>query len=103
MSHQLEIWGVNDPNISAQLALAVKLDLFKREAELDVSYKFIESGTTMADDILKAKNKPFAFTQTPITSILLHEQGFSIHPSYRIGEEISRLWSSQSWIDGWED
>jgi ABC-type nitrate/sulfonate/bicarbonate transport system substrate-binding protein/CheY-like chemotaxis protein len=77
MPEQLEIWGVNDPNISAQLALAHKLGLFKKEAGLDVSCKFIESGTTMADDVLKAKKKPFAFTQTPITALLLHEKGFS--------------------------
>ena len=77
MPEKLEIWGVNDPNISAQLALATKLDLFKREAGLDVSCKFIESGTTMPIDILKAEKKPFAFTQTPITALLLHDNGFS--------------------------
>lgn len=77
MSEQLEIWGVNDPNISAQLALASKMGLFGKEVGLDISCKFIESGTTMADDILKAKKKPFAFTQTPITALLLHEKGFS--------------------------
>ena len=66
-----------DPNISAQLALAVKLDLFKRIAGLDVLCKFMESGTTMPNDVLNAEKKPFAFTQTPITSILLHHQGYS--------------------------
>lgn len=77
MAEALEIWGVNDPNISAQLALAVKLDLFKQEAGLDVACTFIESGTTMPSDVLNAEQKPFAFTQTPITSLILHEQGFS--------------------------
>jgi len=77
MPEKLEIWGVNDPNISAQLALAAKLDLFKREAGLEVSCKFIESGTTMPIDVLKAEKKPFAFTQTPITALLLHDKGFS--------------------------
>jgi len=77
MAEALEIWGVNDPNISAQLALAVKLDLFKQEAGLDVACTFIESGTTMSSDVLNAEQKPFAFTQTPITSLILHEQGFS--------------------------
>ncbi len=76
MPEKLEIWGVNDPNVSAQLALAVKLDLFKHEVGLDVSCTFIESGTTMPGDILKAEKKPFAFTQTPITAILLHNEGF---------------------------
>jgi len=76
MSTKLELWGVNDPNISAQLALAAKLDLFKQDAGLEVSCKFIESGTTMPGDILKAQPPPFAFTQTPITALLLHEQGF---------------------------
>jgi NitT/TauT family transport system substrate-binding protein len=77
MPEKLEIWGVKDPNISAQLALAAKLDLFKRIAGLDVVCKFMESGTTMPGDILEAEKKPFAFTQTPITSILLHDKGFS--------------------------
>ena len=75
MSEKLEIWGVKDPNISAQLALAVQLDLFQREAGLEVACRFAESGTTMARDVLEAEHKPFAFTQTPITAILLHEQG----------------------------
>lgn len=77
MAEKLELWGVKDPNISAQLALAMKLDLFKQRAGLDVFCKFAESGTTMPKDILKAEKKPFAFTQTPITSILLHDKGFS--------------------------
>ncbi len=77
MAEKLEIWGVKDPNISAQLALAMKMDLFNREAGLDIVCKFAESGTTMAKDVLEAEKKPFAFTQTPITAILLHEQGFS--------------------------
>ncbi|MCP4396286.1 MAG: response regulator [bacterium] len=77
MGEQLEIWGVNDPNISAQLALAVKLDLFKKKGGLNVSCRFIESGTTMPRDVLEAEKKPFAFMQTPISAILLHEQGLS--------------------------
>ncbi|GAK56785.1 nitrate/sulfonate/bicarbonate ABC transporter substrate-binding protein [Candidatus Vecturithrix granuli] len=77
MSKKLEIWGVNDPNISAQLALAIKLDLFAKEAGLDVVCRFAESGTTMPQDVLHAEQKPFAFTQTPITSILLHDKGVS--------------------------
>ena len=76
MADTIELWGVHDPNISAQLALAYKLDLFKRETGFDVECKFIESGTTMAHDVLCAGQKPFAFTQTPITALLLHEQGF---------------------------
>ena len=77
MAKQLEIWGTSDPNISAQLALAVRMDLFKKEAGLEVSCKFLESGTTMPSDILKAEDKPFAFAQTPITAILLHDKDFS--------------------------
>ncbi|MBD3306513.1 response regulator [candidate division KSB3 bacterium] len=77
MSEPIEIWGVKDPNISAQLALAAQLDLFRQDADLDVVCKFLESGTTMPGDVLKAERKPFAFTQTPITSILLHEQNLS--------------------------
>lgn len=77
MSEKLEIWGVNDPNISAQLALAVKLDLFMKEGGIEVACRFAESGTTMPRDVLEAEHKPFAFTQTPITSILLHDKGVS--------------------------
>ena len=77
MAEKIEIWGVNDPNISAQLALAMKMDLVPKEAGLDVSCRFAESGTTMPRDVLEAEHKPFAFTQTPITSILLHDQGLS--------------------------
>lgn len=76
MSEKLEIWGVKDPNVSAQLALAVKMDLFK-ETGLDITCRFIESGTTMSRDVLEAKQKPFAFTQTPISSLLLHDKGVS--------------------------
>jgi len=76
MTQSLEIWGVRDPNISAQLALAVQLDLFKKEANLDVACRFIESGTRMAEEVLAAPYQPFAIMQTPITAILLHEQGF---------------------------
>lgn len=77
MAEQIELWGVEDPNISSQLALAHKLDMFKREAGLDVACKFVKLGTTMADDILDAEKKPFAFTQTPITALLLHDKGLS--------------------------
>lgn len=77
MAKPLEIWGTRDPNTSAQLALAARLDLFKQEAGLDVLCKFLESGTTMPAEILKAKEKPFAFTQTPLTAILLHDKDFS--------------------------
>lgn len=74
MPQQLELWGTKDPNISAQLVLAVQLNLFKEEG-LEVSCRFLESGTTMPYDILKAEQKPFAFAQTPITAIILHDRG----------------------------
>lgn len=77
MAEKFEIWGVHDPNISAQLALALKLDLFRKEAGLDIGCRFIESGTTMPKDVLDAKQPPFAIIQTPITGILLHDKGFS--------------------------
>ncbi len=76
MAEQLEIWGVHDPNISAQLALAVKLDLFRSETQFDVSCRFFESGTILPEAFLQAAHKPFALTQTPITAILLHEKGY---------------------------
>ena len=77
MAKQLEIWGTSDPNTSAQLALAVRMDLFKKEANLNVTCQFLESGTTMPDEILRASARPFAFTQTPITAIRLHDKGYS--------------------------
>ena len=76
MIKQFEIWGTKDPNISAQLALAAQLNLFKQEAGLEVKWRFLESGTTMPYDILHATTKPFAFAQTPITALLLNEKGF---------------------------
>ena len=75
MAEQFEIWGTSDPNISAQFALALKLDLFKQDAGLDISYRLFESGTTMPSEALKADPRPFALLQTPITPILLHEKG----------------------------
>lgn len=77
MSEKIEIWGVKDPNISAQLAVADLMGLFQQEVGLDVTCKFLESGTTMPGDVLNAEKKPFAFTQTPITCIILHEKGLS--------------------------
>ncbi len=78
MIQQLEIWGTSDPNISAQLALAIKMGFFHQEAGFDVSYRLLESGTMMPSEILKADRKPFAFTQTPITAILLRDKGFKV-------------------------
>lgn len=78
MAQHLEIWGTKDPNISAQLALALRMDLFKQEAGLDVTCRFLESGTTMPYDILKAERKPFACAQTPITAILLRDKGLPV-------------------------
>lgn len=75
MSEPIEIWGVHDPNVSAQLALAVQLDLFTREADLNVHCTFLESGTLMADEVFQADALPFALTQTPITALLLHDAG----------------------------
>ncbi len=77
MAEKFDIWGVHDPNISAQLALALKLDLFRKEVGLEVGCRFIESGTTMPKDVLDAEQPPFAIIQTPITGILLHDKGFS--------------------------
>ena len=77
MAEQFEIWGTSDPNISAQFALALKMDLFKKDAGLDISYRLFESGTTMPSEALSATPKPLALLQTPITAILLHEKGLA--------------------------
>lgn len=75
-SKRLEIWGPRDPNISAQFALAVRMDSFKKEAGLEVSYRLFESGTTIPSEILKVKRKPIAFMQTPISAILLNDKDY---------------------------
>jgi ABC-type nitrate/sulfonate/bicarbonate transport system substrate-binding protein len=75
MAQTVEIWGVKDPNVSAQLALAQTLNLFKREADLDVTCTWLESGTIMADQVAEAGREPFALTQTPITTLRLREYG----------------------------
>lgn len=76
-SKRLEIWGPRDPNISAQFALAVRMDSFKKEAGLEVSYRLFESGTMIAPEILKTQRKPMAFMQTPISAMLLNDQDYN--------------------------
>ncbi|PIE32749.1 hypothetical protein CSA56_14270 [candidate division KSB3 bacterium] len=76
MLQQLEIWGTNDPNISAQLALAIQMDLFRKDAGFAVSYRLLESGPRMPYEILAASKKPFAVLQTPITSMILNDKGY---------------------------
>lgn len=70
----VELYGVNDPNISGQLILAKEMGFFKDEG-LDVSYRLLSSGTIMPEEIMNAPKKPFAFTQTPITTLILQEKG----------------------------
>ena len=78
MRRQLEIWGTKDPNVSAQLVLAMQRNLFQQEAGLDMSFRYIESGTMMPREILEADQPPFAFIQTPISAILLNDRGFPV-------------------------
>jgi NitT/TauT family transport system substrate-binding protein len=77
MAEKMKLWGVQDPNVSSQLILADKLGFFKEEG-LDVSYRLIQSGTTMPREILRARIKPFAWTQTIITTLILQEQGLDV-------------------------
>lgn len=77
MAEKIKLWGVKDPNVSSQLILAEKLGFFKEEG-LDVSYRLIQSGTTMPREILRARIKPFAWTQTIITTLILQEQGLDV-------------------------
>ena len=77
MAEKIKLWGVKDPNVSSQLILAEKLGFFRKEG-LDVSYRLIQSGTTMPREILRARIKPFAWTQTIITTLILQEQGLDV-------------------------
>jgi two-component system, chemotaxis family, sensor kinase CheA len=74
---KIELYGVSDPNISGQLILAKEMGFFQREG-LNVSYRLLSSGTMMPEEVKKAKKKPFAFTQTPISTLVLQEQGLDV-------------------------
>lgn len=74
---KIELYGVNDPNISGQLILAKEMGFFRNEG-LKVSYRLLSSGTIMPEEVMTAERKPFAFTQTPITTLVLHEMGVDI-------------------------
>lgn len=77
MSETIKLWGVKDPNVSSQLVLAHKLGYFKDEG-LNVAYRLLQSGTMMPREILRARVKPFAWTQTIITTLLLREQNIDV-------------------------
>ncbi|MDY0091160.1 MAG: ABC transporter substrate-binding protein [Candidatus Vecturithrix sp.] len=74
---KIELYGVSDPNISGQLILAKEKGFFQEEG-LDVSYRLLSSGTIMPEEIMNASKKPFAFTQTPITTLVLQEKGLDV-------------------------
>jgi two-component system chemotaxis sensor kinase CheA len=73
----IEVYGVSDPNISGQLILAHEMGFFRDEG-LAVSYRLLSSGTIMPEEIMNAKKKPFALTQTPITTLILQEKGVDV-------------------------
>jgi NitT/TauT family transport system substrate-binding protein len=77
MLEHIKIWGVKDPNISSQLILAKKLGYFEEEG-LNVTYRLLQSGTMMPREILRAPVKPFAWTQTVITALILREQNLDV-------------------------
>jgi len=74
---KIELYGVSDPNISGQLIMAKEMDFFSDEG-LDVSYRLLSSGTIMPEEVMNAKKKPFAFTQTPITTLVLQDKGIDV-------------------------
>lgn len=74
---KIELYGVSDPNISGQLILAQEKGFFQDEG-LDVSYRLLSSGTIMPEEIMNAGKRPFAFTQTPITTLVLQEKGLDV-------------------------
>lgn len=73
----IELYGVSDPNISGQLILAKEMGFFQDEG-LDVSYRLLSSGTIMPEEVMNARERPFAFTQTPITTLVLKEKGVDV-------------------------
>lgn len=77
MLEHVKLWGVKDPNISSQLILAKQLGYFEQEG-LNVSYRLLQSGTTMPREILRASIKPLAWTQTVITTLILREQNLDV-------------------------
>ncbi len=77
MLEHIKIWGVKDPNISSQLILAKKLGYFEEEG-LNVTYRLLQSGTMMPREILRAPVKPFVWTQTVITTLILREQNLDV-------------------------
>lgn len=89
---KIELYGVSDPNISGQLILAKEMGFFTDEG-LDVSYRLLSSGTIMPEEVLNAEQKPFAFTQTPITTLILQEKGMDVRLSLHlpISQGHSRL------------
>ncbi len=74
---KIELYGVSDPNISGQLILAKEMGFFRDEG-LDVSCRLLSSGTMMPKEVMDAKEKPFAFTQTPITTLVLQDKGLDV-------------------------
>jgi len=76
-SVKIELYGVKDPNISGQLVLAKEKGFFEEEG-LEVECRLLQSGTVMPDEVMQAKVKPFAFTQTPITTLILQDRGLDV-------------------------
>lgn len=74
---RIELYGVKDPNISSQLILAKEKGFFDEEG-LQVEYRLLPSGTIMPDEVIQAKEKPFAFTQTPVTTLILQDRGLDV-------------------------
>lgn len=74
---KIELYGVKDPNISGQLILAKEKGFFEEE-DLEVECRLLQSGTIMPDEVMQAEVKPFAFTQTPITTLILQDRGLDV-------------------------
>lgn len=75
--NRIELYGVKDPNISGQLIVAKEKGFFDEEG-LQVDYRLLPSGTMMPDEVIQAKEKPFAFTQTPVTTLILQDRGIDV-------------------------
>lgn len=75
--NKIGLYGVKDPNISGQLILAKQKGFFEEEG-LDVEYRLLASGTIMPDEVIQAQVKPFAFTQTPVTTLILQNRGVDV-------------------------
>ncbi len=77
MSRRLSVWGIKDLNTSAQFVLAKRLGLFNAH-NLDVQCTLFSSEEKFNTRFEKARQKPFAWSQTVPQLLRLRAKGFPI-------------------------